>query len=169
MKIVDKIATMKIVEKSRLCKIAEKIVAKIAAKIAAEIASECRPEDVPNYSWPVQLFQRQSRVARWCIFIPKIPIWVYLRGPWNLKCCYILWSFWIFYANLLCFMAIWYILLSLVYIPPIGFVLQRKIWQPCVSLRFKSWTRLTMAQLDLLTKRFQNFCSPKTNLFQLKL
>jgi hypothetical protein len=27
------------------------------------------------------------------IFIPKIPIWVYLRGPWNGKCWYVLWPF----------------------------------------------------------------------------
>jgi hypothetical protein len=26
------------------------------------------------------------RVARWFIFKPKIPIWVYFRGPWYGKC-----------------------------------------------------------------------------------
>jgi hypothetical protein len=30
-----------------------------------------------------------SRVARWFIFKPKIPIWVKFGGPWNKK-CYIL-------------------------------------------------------------------------------
>jgi hypothetical protein len=28
----------------------------------------------------------RCRVARWYIFIPKIPIWVYLSGPWKGKC-----------------------------------------------------------------------------------
>jgi hypothetical protein len=27
-------------------------------------------------------------VARWYIFIPKVPIWVYFRGPWNEKYWY---------------------------------------------------------------------------------
>jgi hypothetical protein len=32
--------------------------------------------------------RRHTRVARWHIFKPKIPIWVYFGGPWNLKNCY---------------------------------------------------------------------------------
>jgi hypothetical protein len=32
----------------------------------------------------------QSRVARWFIFKPKIPIWVYFGGPWYGKCWYFL-------------------------------------------------------------------------------
>jgi hypothetical protein len=31
-----------------------------------------------------------SRVARWLIFKPKIPIWVKFAGPWKGKCCHIL-------------------------------------------------------------------------------
>jgi hypothetical protein len=31
-----------------------------------------------------------SRVARWFIFKPKIPVWVHFGGPWVGKCCYIL-------------------------------------------------------------------------------
>jgi hypothetical protein len=27
-----------------------------------------------------------GRVARWFIFKPKIPIWVYFVGPWDVKC-----------------------------------------------------------------------------------
>jgi hypothetical protein len=34
------------------------------------------------------------------IFIPKIPIWVFLGWPWNGKCWFILWWFLIFYNNL---------------------------------------------------------------------
>jgi hypothetical protein len=30
-----------------------------------------------------------SRVARWCIFIPKFSVRVYFGGPWNLKFWYI--------------------------------------------------------------------------------
>jgi hypothetical protein len=32
----------------------------------------------------------QTRVARWFIFKPKIQIWIYFGGPWNVKCWYIL-------------------------------------------------------------------------------
>jgi hypothetical protein len=31
-----------------------------------------------------------TRVARWFIFKPNIPIWVNFGGPWNGKCWYIL-------------------------------------------------------------------------------
>jgi hypothetical protein len=44
------------------------------------------------------------RVARWCIFKPKIPIWVNFGGPWNGKVWYSLWQFEIYIT------AIWYIL-----------------------------------------------------------
>jgi hypothetical protein len=30
-----------------------------------------------------------SWVVRWNIFGPKIPIWVYFRGPWNGNCWYV--------------------------------------------------------------------------------
>jgi hypothetical protein len=42
-----------------------------------------------------------SRVARWFIFKPKIPIRVHFGGPLNGKC-------FIFYVHLEYFMAIWY-------------------------------------------------------------
>jgi hypothetical protein len=32
----------------------------------------------------------QTRVARWFVFKPKIPIWVKFGGPWNGKGWYIL-------------------------------------------------------------------------------
>jgi hypothetical protein len=50
-----------------------------------------------------------GRVARWYIFLPKIPIWVTL-GEMNGKCWYILWPFGIFYGKLIYKMAFWYIL-----------------------------------------------------------
>jgi hypothetical protein len=40
-----------------------------------------------------------SRVARWFIFKPKIPLWVIWRA-FDLKMLYILWPFWIFYRHL---------------------------------------------------------------------
>jgi hypothetical protein len=56
--------------------------------------------------------QSASRVARWHIFKPKIPLWVNFGGPWVGKCWYILWPFGIFYGYLGYFMTIWYILCS---------------------------------------------------------
>jgi hypothetical protein len=56
-----------------------------------------------------RLRRRIIMVARWFIFIPKIPIWVFFGGPWTGKCCHILWPFGIFYGNLVHFMAVWYI------------------------------------------------------------
>jgi hypothetical protein len=37
--------------------------------------------------------QMTDSVARWYIFKPKIPIWVYLKWHCNRKCFYILWHF----------------------------------------------------------------------------
>jgi hypothetical protein len=39
-----------------------------------------------------QFFER-TRVARWFILRPKIPIWVHFGGPCNGKCWYNLWPF----------------------------------------------------------------------------
>jgi hypothetical protein len=51
-----------------------------------------------------------GRVARWYIFISKIPIKVYFGVPWNRKCWYVSWPFGIFYGNLvLAIMTSWYI------------------------------------------------------------
>jgi hypothetical protein len=57
-----------------------------------------------------------TRVARWCIFIPKIPTWVHL-GELEMQnvgvlCWCILWQFGIFYTYLVYFVVIWYILWS---------------------------------------------------------
>jgi hypothetical protein len=51
-------------------------------------------------------FHTETRVARWYVFEPKIPIWVNLAGSWNGKCWRILWSFGIFYVHLVYFMSI---------------------------------------------------------------
>jgi hypothetical protein len=39
------------------------------------------------------------RVARWFYFRPKNPDSDIFGGPWNEKCCYIFWSFGIFYNH----------------------------------------------------------------------
>jgi hypothetical protein len=53
-----------------------------------------------------------SRVARWFIFKPKIPLWVKFGGPWNGKCCSILLPLGIFFGHLVLFLAVWYSLWS---------------------------------------------------------
>jgi hypothetical protein len=41
-----------------------------------------------------------SRVARWFIFEPKIPIWINFGRSWNEKCWHISWPFRIVYGHL---------------------------------------------------------------------
>jgi thiol-disulfide isomerase/thioredoxin len=66
------------------------------------------------------------RVARWFVFKPKIPIWVNFGGPWNGKCRYILWSFGIFYDQLVDYLAIWQCCGNLVYFPLFWYIVKRK-------------------------------------------
>jgi hypothetical protein len=35
-------------------------------------------------------FNIDPMVARWCIFVRKITVWVYFIGLWNIKCWYII-------------------------------------------------------------------------------
>jgi hypothetical protein len=64
--------------------------------------------------------RRGSRVPRWYTFKPKIPLWVYFRGPSNIKGRYILWSSGIFYFHLVQFTAIWYFFsVNLVHLTPV--------------------------------------------------
>jgi hypothetical protein len=53
-----------------------------------------------------------SRVARWFVLKPKIPIWINLGGSFNGKSWYILWPVGLFYGHWKYFMAIWYSLWS---------------------------------------------------------
>jgi hypothetical protein len=50
-----------------------------------------------------------SRVARWFIFKPKIPVWVNFGGPWNGKYWYMLWTFGIVCGHLVDFFPFWYV------------------------------------------------------------
>jgi hypothetical protein len=51
-----------------------------------------------------------SRVARWFVFKPKIPIWVNFGGRWYGRCWCIIWPFGLFYGHLTYFTAFGYIL-----------------------------------------------------------
>jgi hypothetical protein len=70
--------------------------------------------------------QRQSRVARWFVFKPKIKIWIKFRGPWRGKCCHILWPFGIFYCHLVYFIAVWCSLWSFGIYFPFWYVCTKK-------------------------------------------
>jgi hypothetical protein len=41
-------------------------------------------KNVPDLSTS-EVRAERTRIARWNIFIPKIPIWAYFEGPWNGK------------------------------------------------------------------------------------
>jgi hypothetical protein len=56
----------------------------------------------------------------------KNPIWVYLGGPWNGKCLYILQPFGTTYDHL----AVWYNLWQFGILFPFWFVWTKKTWQP---------------------------------------
>jgi hypothetical protein len=64
------------------------------------------------------------RVARWYIFIPKKPLWVYFWGPLNGKSWYILWPLVKFYDPLVYFVDIMYIF------PRFGMLSQYKSAKP---------------------------------------
>jgi hypothetical protein len=55
-----------------------------------------------------QVVEASTRVARWYIFQPKIPIWVNFGGSCNGRCWSILWPFGLFYGHWVNFVAIWY-------------------------------------------------------------
>jgi hypothetical protein len=67
-----------------------------------------------------------SRVARWFIFKPKIPIWVNLLGPWNGEC-------WHVFGYLENFTAIWNILWQIGNIIPSNFVCISPLLVHCVK------------------------------------
>jgi hypothetical protein len=49
-----------------------------------------------DFQHKIQAIIRPTRVARWYIFRPKIPIWVIFGGSCNGRCWYILWTFGLF-------------------------------------------------------------------------
>jgi hypothetical protein len=75
-------------------------------------------------------FGGSSRVARWHIFKPNIPIWANFGGSYSGKCWYILWAFGLFYGHLIDFWTFGIFSGYLVYFFPFWYVVQKKIWQP---------------------------------------
>jgi hypothetical protein len=69
-----------------------------------------------------------TRVARWFVFQPKLPIWVNFRGSCNSKSWYILWPFGLLYGHLKYSMAIWYIYFVVIWyiFPPLGILHRNK-------------------------------------------
>jgi hypothetical protein len=68
-----------------------------------------------------------TRVARWSVLKPKIPIWVNFVGPQNGKCWYILCSLGVVYSHLVYFgnvVVLWYIF------PRFGILCQEKSGNP---------------------------------------
>jgi hypothetical protein len=69
----------------------------------------CNPERITAVSVK-QIQQPRVRVARWFVFSPNIPVWVYFGGPWNgmdhfeyfTTIWYILWTFGIVCGLLVC-------------------------------------------------------------------
>jgi hypothetical protein len=80
-----------------------------------------------------------ARVARWCIFKPKIPIWINFGGSYNERCWYILGPFGLFQGHLVYFEAVLSTLWPFGIFFPFWYVAPRKIWQPCLRpyRRFK--------------------------------
>jgi hypothetical protein len=74
-----------------------------------------------------------TRVARWFVFKPKIPLWVNVVGSCYGKSWYILWSFDLFYSHWKYFMAILYIFGNLVNFPRFGILDQEKSGNPVLD------------------------------------
>jgi hypothetical protein len=70
-----------------------------------------------------------TRVARWCIFKPKIQIWVKFGGSCNRRYWNILCLFGLFYDH-----SVYIFCGHLDYFPPFWYVALIKIWHPCLSL-----------------------------------
>jgi hypothetical protein len=105
------------------------------------------PKSFPRESFGLACMHLlQSRVARWHIFKPKIPIWVNFGGSCNGRFSCIMWPLVLFYSYLVYFVAICYILWLFgifynyfgifydyfnIFFPHFWSVVPRKIWQPC--------------------------------------
>jgi hypothetical protein len=76
-----------------------------------------------------------------------MPIWVYFGGPLDGKFVCISWSFGIFIAILVKYVANLYFCGHFGIFFPFWFVVPRKIWQPCLRFHF-SRTELQKPDLD---------------------
>jgi hypothetical protein len=104
--------------------------------VTAALKQNMYEKEIPFCCCQTIFFGQDYRVTRWFVFKPQIPIWVNFGGPLNDKCCYILWSFGIFYGHLALCMATWLSLWShVVYFSHFGTFRPRKIWQPWPRIR----------------------------------
>jgi hypothetical protein len=86
--------------------------------------------DKPKFTLPVEVTFRPSRVARWRILKPKIPIWVNFGGSCNGRCWYIIWPFGLFYGCLVCLWPFDIFYGYLVYFSRYGMLYQEKSGHP---------------------------------------
>jgi hypothetical protein len=76
-------------------------------------------------------------------FKPKISIWVNFGRSCNERCWYISWPLGPIYGHLVYFVAIWYLVWLIGIFFPFWYVVQRKIWQPCLKAANGTHTELT--------------------------
>jgi hypothetical protein len=110
----------------------------------------------------------QSRVARWFVFKPKIPIWVNFGAPYIGKCLYISWPFWnilrtwwiFYYGNLLHLVLIWCIFSGF------GILYREKSGNPASKFLSTSCSRnrnaLVQASVGRAVLPLKHRCVPKT-------
>jgi hypothetical protein len=97
----------------------------------------CTGGDAPKPCFWISkdFFKLQTRVARWHIFKPNIPIWVNFGGSCNGWFWSVSWPFYIFGGHLVHFIVIfWYILWLFGIFFPFWNAEPRPIWQPCFKL-----------------------------------
>jgi hypothetical protein len=81
-----------------------------------------------------KLFSRlQNRFARWYISRPKTAIWVNFGGSCNERCCYILWTYGLFYRHLIFLWPYGIFCGNLVYIHCFGILYEEKSGNPGAS------------------------------------
>jgi hypothetical protein len=117
----------------------------------------------------VYFIVERTRVARWHIFKPKIPIWVNFGRSCNGRCWYILCPFGLFYGHLWYFVAIWDILCFLIYLFRFGTLYQEKSGNPGANHRVHSSTLPTI--LEMIEKIQKDFwsCSGAPSSHRLKV
>jgi hypothetical protein len=81
--------------------------AEAVEKVIATSGKSFRPEMILEPLQKEVGKVERIRVARWFLLRPNIPIWEYFGGHCNGNCCYIFWSFGLFYEHWVYFTNIW--------------------------------------------------------------
>jgi hypothetical protein len=105
--------------------------------------------------------RQRTRVARWYIFKPKIPIWVNFGVPWNGKGWYMLWPFGIYLGHLVYFWSFGSLVANLFIFHRFGKLCQEKSGNPASNGIF-SPTNLICCNFTKLTARC--FVPPSSHL-----